>query len=191
MVSHTLRISGIEWKNIRNYEQIPNPGKGIKKFDFSSKKHSLLQIQNNYGKTTTMHLLRSTFTGMEIDKAHIEGYNYRQNTNEWGGRPDQKGSFKVFFQMDDEFFAIESVLDPVAKTHQFFTFRQISDDRPNGGQKKGWKPPKFFKHLFENKPDFVDLFILDGEKARGLTRGASSREKIATAIRQVTGLWDI
>lgn len=190
MVSHTLRIKSIHWENIRNYEQLPNDNIGSDRMELNAKRHSLLQIQNNYGKTTTMHLLRSTFTGIPILPEHLEGYNYRQNTTEWGGNPGKIGTFKVFFELDDELFAIESVLDPVRKTHQFFTYRQMSGEVNSGGRRTKWDPPAFFKHLFKNKPDFVDLFILDGEKARELNRDAST-DKIGTAIRQVTGLWDI
>ena len=190
MVSHTLRIKSIHWENIRNYESLPNDKFGSERMELSAKRHTLLQIQNNYGKTTTMHLLRSTFTGIPISPEHLEGYNYRQNTTDWGGNPGKIGTFKVFFDLNDELFAIESILDPVRKTHQFFTYRQMSGEENSGGRRAKWDPPSFFKHLFHNKPDFVDLFILDGEKARELNRDAST-DKIGTAIRQVTGLWDI
>jgi hypothetical protein len=191
MVSHTLRIKSMHWKNLRNYEQIPNQRLGDSKMVLNSKPHSLLQIQNNYGKTTTMHLLRSLFTGMKLKPEHLPGYGYRQNTKEWGGLKGQPGSFKVFFELDDELFAIETTIDPLHRKQHFFTYRGMSEDRTSGGLREGWQPPAYFVHLFHGKPDFVDLFILDGEKAKELNSSAGKKDKIGVAIRQVTGLMGV
>ena len=191
MVAHKLRVKNIHWKNIRNFEQVPNPIYGEPRIDLNSKGTSLLQIQNNYGKTTTMHLLRSIFTGNELDSIHLQGYGYRHDTTEWGGEKDSIGTFKVFFVLDEEEFALETIIDPVNRTQKFYTYRNMSDETNSAGRREGWQPPSYFAHLFSNKPDFVDLFVLDGEKARDLNSKAGKRDKIGVAIRQVTGLMNI
>ena len=58
-----LRIVTMKWQNLRNYETVPHPTLGASEAEFklSETKTTLLQIQNNYGKTTTMRLLRAAF----------------------------------------------------------------------------------------------------------------------------------
>ena len=191
MVAHKLRIKSIHWTNIRNFEQVPNHQLGEPRIELNSKANNLLQIQNNYGKTTTMHLLRSIFTGNELDKEHLQGYGYRHNTTDWGGNKERDGTFKVFFILDEEEFALETVIDPIRKTQKFFTYRNMTEGNSSAGKREGWQPPAYFSHLFKNKPDFVDLFVLDGEKARDLNSKAGNRDKIGVAIRQVTGLMNV
>ena len=190
MVTHKLRIVSMEWANLRNYEQVPNKNIGERKLELNDKNHNLLQIQNNYGKTTSMHLLRSIFTGLKIEKEHLNGYRYRKGNVGWGGDPNLPAKFKVYMELDDEFFSIETVIDGPRETQQFFTYRQMNSHNDAGGKRDGWQPPEYFKHLFEGKGDFVDLFILNGEKARELNRAASGG-KVSNAIKQVTGLSNI
>lgn len=191
LTGHTLRVKSMHWKNIRNFEQLPNARLGDSRIELNQSPHSLLQIQNNYGKTTTMHLLRSVFTGNELESRHLQGYGYRHDTTEWGGDKHGIGSFQVFFILDGEEFAIETVIDPVNKTQRFFTYRNMVNGTASAGRREGWQPPAYFSHLFSNKPDFVDLFVLDGEKARDLNSKAGNRDKIGVAIRQVTGLMNV
>jgi len=182
MVTHKLRILGMKWENVRNFEQLPNPRLGIKKFEFDQEGWTLKQIQNNYGKTSTMHLLRSCFTGDKMPKDKLKGYRYRQGRTDWGGDPEAKVEFSVMLSLDEEIFQIRTVIDWKNKTQEFHTYREgAQGDRP------GWNPPAYFASLFEGKTAFADLLILNGEVAKDMNR-ATSENTIGMAIRQVTGL---
>ena len=100
----------MKWRNMRNFEHLPHQKLGAKKLQFSKEGWSLLQIQNNYGKTSTMHLLRSVFTGVKMPKNKIKGYRYRQGRTDWGGDPEAKSEFSVMLSLDDEDFEITTIL---------------------------------------------------------------------------------
>ena len=185
MPTHKLRILGMTWENIRNFEHLPNPRLGTNKFDFNQEGWTLMQIQNNYGKTSTMHLLRSCLTGVKIGDKHLKGYRYRQGRTDWGGDPDGKSEFSVMLALDDEIFKIRTVLDWRKKNQEFHTYREGS-----GGDRPGWNPPEYFESLFAGKSDFAELLILDGEKARKMNR-TTGENTIGRAVRQVTGLSSI
>ena len=65
MVSHKLRIKSIHWENIRNYEWLPNDNIGSDRMGRREASH-LIANSEQLWETTTMHLLRSTFTGIPI-----------------------------------------------------------------------------------------------------------------------------
>ncbi len=174
----------MKWRNMRNFEHLPHQKLGAKKLQFSKEGWSLLQIQNNYGKTSTMHLLRSVFTGVKMPKNKIKGYRYRQGRTDWGGDPEAKSEFSVMLSLDDEDFEITTILDWKNQSQVFHTYREGHGKRP------GWNPPEYFRALFEGKMDFAELLILDGEKARTLNR-SHGENTIGRAIRQVTGLSSI
>ena len=174
----------MKWRNMRNFEHLPHQKLGAKKLQFSKEGWSLLQIQNNYGKTSTMHLLRSVFTGKKMPKNKIKGYRYRQGRTDWGGDPEAKSEFSVMLSLDDEDFEITTILDWKNMSQVFHTYREGHGKRP------GWNPPEYFRALFEGKMDFAELLILDGEKARTLNR-SHGENTIGRAIRQVTGLSSI
>jgi hypothetical protein len=182
MASHKLRILSMKWNNVRNFEQLPNPILGVEKFEFDQDGWTLKQIQNNYGKTSTMHLLRSCFTGVKMPKDKLKGYRYRQGRTDWGGDPEAKVEFSVMFSLDEDIFQIRTVLDWKNKTQEFHTYR-----KGTGGERAGWNPPPYFASLFEKKSDFAELLVLDGEKARKMNR-ATGGNTIGKAVRQVTGL---
>jgi hypothetical protein len=172
----------MKWNNVRNFEQLPNPILGVEKFEFDQDGWTLKQIQNNYGKTSTMHLLRSCFTGVKMPKDKLKGYRYRQGRTDWGGDPEAKVEFSVMFSLDEDIFQIRTVLDWKNKTQEFHTYR-----KGTGGERAGWNPPPYFASLFEKKSDFAELLVLDGEKARKMNR-ATGGNTIGKAVRQVTGL---
>jgi len=172
----------MKWNNVRNFEQLPNPILGVEKFEFDPDGWTLKQIQNNYGKTSTMHLLRSCYTGVKMPKDKLKGYRYRQGRTDWGGDPEAKVEFSVMFSLDEDIFQIRTVLDWKNKTQEFHTYR-----KGTGGERAGWNPPPYFASLFEGKSDFAELLVLDGEKARKMNR-ATGGNTIGKAVRQVTGL---
>ena len=103
MVSNKIRIKSMTWSNVRNFEAIGYRNPEEKEiFRLNETPYSLLQIQNNYGKTTTMHLLRSIFTGIKIPEKFREGYRYRKGNIGWGGDTNAPSVFGVMFEINGE-----------------------------------------------------------------------------------------
>ena len=188
MVSHKLRIKSIHWENIRNYEQLLNDNIGSDRMELNAAS-TLLQIQNNYGKTTTMHLLRSTFTGIPILPEHLEGYNYKAKHNRVGGNPGKIGTFKVFLSSMMSCLRLNRFLTRFGKRTS-----SSPTDRCQGmrilvaGVQSGTL--QHFSSIYSRINQILLICSSLMEKRRGLNRDAST-DKIGTAIRQVTGLWDI
>jgi DNA sulfur modification protein DndD len=179
MPKENIKIRKITWENVRNFEELTLPV-GDKKFNDST---SLVQIQNGYGKTTTLYLLRSIFTSRAIDEKYIKsGYKYRYPHNKWGGDQNSPSKFYVDFEINDEFCRIGIEIDHQNMKQKFTTFREKL-----GGEIDGWKPPHVFRRLFEGKDDFAELFVLDGELAKELNRSTGS-DVVNNSIKQVTNL---
>ena len=179
MAKNKIKILRISWENVRNFERLDLPSS---KETFSNNT-SLVQIQNGYGKTTTLYLLRSIFTSKPIDREYIKtGYKYRFPHKKWGGDSDSASKFHVEFDIDGEFCRIGIEIDHNNMTQKFTTFRDKL-----GGRVDGWNPPHIFKRLFQGKDDFAKLFILDGELAKELNRSTGS-EVVNNSIKQVTNL---
>ena len=177
--TNTIKITQISWDNIRNFESLILPGNN----EELKNSTSLVQIQNGYGKTTTLYLLRSIFTSKPIDKQFINsGYRYRYPHKNWGGNQDKASKFHVNFEINDEFYRIGLEIDHIRGTQKFTTF---SDSL--GGEIDGWHPPHIFRRLFQNKNEFAKLFILDGELAKELNRSTGS-QVVSNSIQQVTNL---
>ena len=179
MVRDKIKILKMSWENVRNFENLELPSSNDKFSDNTS----LVQIQNGYGKTTTLYLLRSIFTSRPIDREYIKtGYRYRFPHNKWGGDSDSASKFHVEFDINGEFCRIGIEIDHNNMSQKFTTFRDKL-----GGQVDGWNPPHLFKRLFQGKDDFAELFILDGELAKELNRSTGS-EVVNNSIKQVTNL---
>ena len=88
--------------------------------------------------------------------------------------------FSVGLTLNDKYFEISIVIDPKRKTQEFYTYKPM-DTGSGGGRSPGWNPPDEFRQLFENKVDFVDLFILDGEMAEEMVE-ATGGKKVQKAI---------
>jgi len=179
LTQNNIFIRKITWENVRNFESLELPS-GSGKFSNST---SLAQIQNGYGKTTTLYLLRSVFSNMPIDKNFIKsGYRYRFPHKKWGGDQNSPSKFYVEFEVNDEFCRIGLEIDHINMKQKFTTFRESL-----GGEIDGWQPPNIFRRLFEGKDDFVKLFVMDGELAKELNSSTGSAA-VNAAIKQVTNL---
>ncbi len=179
MPTHKLRILGMKWNNVRNFEKL---GLGAGDKPIEQEGWTLMQIQNNYGKTTTMHLLRSCLTGVKMPRDKLKGYRYRKGRTDWGGDPEARPEFSVMLKLDDEIFQIRTIIDWKKGEQEFHTYRKNA-----GGDRPGWSPPAYFRSLFEGKKQFAELLVLDGEVAKDMNR-ATTENTIGKAIRQVTGL---
>jgi hypothetical protein len=179
LTQNKIFIRKITWENVRNYESLELPN-GTGRFSNST---SLAQIQNGYGKTTTLYLLRSVFSNTPIDKEFIKsGYRYRFPHKKWGGDQNSPSKFYVDFEVNDEFCRIGLEIDHINMKQKFTTFRESL-----GGEIDGWQPPNIFRRLFEGKNDFVKLFVMDGELAKELNSSTGSAA-VNAAIKQVTNL---
>ena len=178
-----ISIVSFGYTNVREFESLSIPDSGG---SFASKGVNLLQIQNGYGKTTTLYLLRSLFTNVPIGEEHLEGYGYRQNHRKWGGDKNGKVTFQVKLKISspsegEEECVLGIDIYPVEKEQAFWTVRSKL-----GGRVEDWRPPLEFSRLFEGKDRFATLFLLDGETAKDLNRFAGSK-LVHDSIRQVTG----
>lgn len=180
MAKNSVKIIKFSWENLRNFESVNVPLGSNK---FSKNNTSLLQIQNGYGKTTTLYLLRSVFTNTPIESEYLKtGYRYRHNHTEWGGSKDSVSKFHVDLEINKEFYRLGIEIDPINESQKFTTFSEKL-----GGVVDGWHPPTIFRRLFEGKNEFAKLFIMDGETAKELNRSTGS-VLVNYSIRQVTNL---
>ena len=130
MATHKLRILGIKWENVRNFEKLEL---GVGEKTIENEGWTLLQIQNKYGKTTTMHLLRSCLTGVKIGTEHLKGYRYRLGTTDYGGDPEATPEFSVMLSLDDEMFEIITKIDWKKGTKNFTHIdRGPEEEDPDG-----------------------------------------------------------
>jgi DNA sulfur modification protein DndD len=176
-----LSILSFGYTNVREFESLTIPEANQ---EFRTEGINLLQIQNGYGKTTTLYLLRSLFTGIPIRSAHMEGYKYRRD-GKWGGDSSEIVRFQTKFRIKTkkgaEDFTLGLEIDPNENEQSFWTYRSKL-----GGREEGWKPPPEFVRLFEGKNRFAQLFLLDGETARELNKYAGA-DLVHDSIRQITG----
>ncbi|HIB84025.1 MAG TPA: hypothetical protein EYO59_05365, partial [Chromatiaceae bacterium] len=145
------------------------------------------QIRNGYGKTTTLLLLRHIFTGNQPNTEELRHFKYNQT---FGG--DAKhGKFCVDLEIQNpshpeewDSWTVSLHIDNSGHQPTCY-FETISPEL--GGPKDGWHLPESFKSHFENKSDFIELFIFDGETAKELCT-AQGTKRITRAIRDVSGL---
>ena len=178
MAQLKVRIQSLHWKNIRSFDKLDAPElDGEIHNSFPTDGGIYLQMPNNTGKTTTLNLLRSVFTG-----------KIPEETNEWRriiGAEDTEAvlnvpsEFSARLQINDESFRIKLLLDHEGGDHRFFTAG------PRGDQ-QGWHPPSAFRRAFEGRRELVELFIFDAETAREM-RKKTNRNLLSSAIREFGG----
>jgi len=184
ITKNSIIIKRFYWENMRNFESLEVPSKQEEGFDKQAKT-SLIQIQNGYGKTTTLYLLRAIFTQTPIPEKHIKGYRYRFSDEKWGGNRDDLSKFFVELEINKEFYRLGIIIDPVDGTQKFTTYTASL-----GGEVEGWQPPTIFRRLFQGKIEFTNLFLMDGETAREMNREVGAKI-VHKSIRQVTNLSNV
>ena len=178
MAQLKVRIQSLHWKNIRSFDKLDAPGlDGEIHNSFPTNGGIYLQMPNNTGKTTTLNLLRSVFTG-----------KIPEETNEWRrivvaenteSMLNDSSEFSARLLINDESFRIKLLLDHEGGDHRFFTAG------PRGDQ-QGWHPPPSFRRAFEGRRELVELFIFDAETAREM-RTKTNRNLLSSAIREFGG----
>jgi hypothetical protein len=117
---------------------------------------SLIQMPNGTGKTTTLELLRAALSGRhpsgEWTPEKIRSLRRRQDGNE-------NGKFQVSLLDSGRRVTITIFLDFEEGTVRYTT-------TVASGQKEGFHPPRDLERFL--RPDFVNLFIFDGELAEHL-----------------------
>jgi len=116
---------------------------------------SLLQMPNGTGKTTTLHLLRTTLSGAAEDP------NWQSQVRGWCKRGNENGSgvFRVTLLVDGRRVTICLNLDFDQRTATYTT-------TVSSGMKNGYKPPQTIEKFL--LPQFVNFYVFDGELAERL-----------------------
>jgi DNA sulfur modification protein DndD len=157
-----LRVTGWRYENIRG---------GIRDVVIDLRddpRWTLIQMPNGTGKTTTMTLLRTALTGVELTPAEIADMRADDGAEE--------GLFELRLDIDGKPHRIQVILDFVGRTCGFNTIRA---QEQSGGSEPGLHLPLALKRLLS--PEFVKLFVFDGEFAKDIR--AVGKDRTTTSIR--------
>lgn len=129
-------------------------------------KVTFIQMPNGTGKTTTLDLLRATLSGSAKDWTSEQVAEFRNSSN-----PAESGSFIVRLLLNDKLLTFELNFD--------FEREKIKYRTTNGstGIKDGFLPPPSIRKFLN--PEFVSLFIFNGELARNLLDSKQTRARDA------------
>ena len=139
---------------------------------------SLIQMPNGTGKTTTLELLNAALSGSAQNWPPRQVREYRR------GRERDRGRFMVTLLVDGKPLSIELILDYGTGRASYRTTSPGS-----GGVVPMWRvPPSMNRFL---TPEFLSLFIFDGEFAgRLLDGGEAEADRVVDALCQVYLLRD-
>lgn len=157
-----LRVTGWRYENIRG---------GIRDVTIDLRddpRWTLVQMPNGTGKTTTMTLLRTALTGVELTPAEVSDLRADDGA--------ENGLFELRLDIDGKPHRIQVVLDFVGRTCSFNTTRA---QEQSGGSEPGLHLPLSLKRLLT--PEFVKLFVFDGEFAKEIR--AVGKDRTTTSIR--------
>ena len=129
-------------------------------------KVTLIQMPNGTGKTTTLDLLRATLSGSAKQWTPEQIMEFRNNNNS-----DASGSFVVRLALDDKLLTFELNFDFKRKKTSYRT------TYGSAGIKDGFSPPPSIKKFLN--PEFVNLFVFNGELARNLLDSKQTRARDA------------
>lgn len=127
---------------------------------------ALIQMPNGTGKTTTLKLLRAALSGSAKDWSADVVESFRKDSAE-----TTHGEFLLDLAADGARITIELVLDYGTGTAAYRTTHGSS------GIKEGFRPPPGLKGFLS--PEFVDLFVFDGELAGRLLDSRHTRARDA------------
>lgn len=134
---------------------------------------SLVQMPNGTGKTTTLELLNATLSGAARTWNVDQVRSYRR------GRESSVGRFKANLLVDEKRLSIELTLD-YSTGHASYR----STNPGSGGVVQIYRVPPSLDRFF--RPEFLRLFIFDGEFAgRLLDGGQAEADRVVDALCQV------
>ena len=159
-------------------------GEGAESFDLGNPptRWSLIQMPNGLGKTSTMTLIRAVLGGEELSPEKVRGFRANDAV--------ETGLFELGLLIEGrrggspKHYRLTARFDFKEGSCQYSTLR--SEVR-GGGREPGLVLPPDLKHIL--KPEFIRLFVFDGELARDirdLNKTAADR-----AIRTLYQLDDI
>ncbi|EDX75550.1 hypothetical protein MC7420_1468 [Coleofasciculus chthonoplastes PCC 7420] len=128
---------------------------------------TLVQMPNGTGKTTTLNMLRATLSG-----AAREWNSQKIREFQRSGDSTQSGQFVVRLGMDDNLLTFELNLDFIQRKVAYRTSSSHSY-----GIRDGFLPPREIKKFLN--PEFVNLFVFDGELANTLLNPKQTRARDA------------
>lgn len=129
-------------------------------------KVTFIQMPNGTGKTTTLDLLRATLSGSAKDWTSEQVAEFRNSIN-----PAESGSFIVRLSLNDKLLTFELNFDFERKRIRYRTTHGST------GIKDGFSPPPSIRKFLT--PEFVSLFIFNGELARNLLDSKQTRARDA------------
>ncbi|SOE35325.1 hypothetical protein [Delftia acidovorans] len=129
---------------------------------------ALIQMPNGTGKTTTMALLRAAFSCESFTPEQVKAFKRDDATKD--------GLFELTLSVDGKLYRLQLRFDFEVGTCSYWTART---DLSGGGLEEGWLLPNDLKRLFA--PDFVRLFVFDGELAKEIR--TVGRDRAASAIK--------
>lgn len=172
-----IRISGWRYENVRI-----GSGSGEIELGHPPKRWSLVQMPNGTGKTSTMTLMRAVLGEEKLTPAAVRRFRANDGV--------ESGMFELglLIEMDGATepieFRLKIELDYVAGKCLYSTLRPA---QRGGGLDKGRVLPSDLQHLL--KPEFIKLFVFDGELARDIRD--LSKQAADSAIKTLYQLDDI
>lgn len=157
-----LRVTGWRYENIRGGIQDVTVDLG------GDPRWTLIQMPNGTGKTTTMKLLRTALTGVELTPEEVVDLRADDGA--------EAGLFELRLDVDGRPHRIQVVLDFVARSCSFNTTRA---QEQSGGSEPGLHLELGLRRLLT--PEFVKLFVFDGEFAKDIR--AVGKDRTTTSIR--------
>jgi len=155
-MSITVHILRIRWRWIANIESVEWPAAGPLS---TGRGVQFLQMHNGVGKTTTLYLLRSLFTGLAPDTTAFARARYKGPMTQG----DEVSEIAVDVEINGAVYMLGLRLWPLERRHDFFTVA------PRSGREPGWHPPSSFRSRFEGNNAFAQLFLFDTQLAGAMT----------------------
>ena len=172
-----IRVTDWQFQNLRI-------GGGSESFELGDPpaRWSLIQMPNGLGKTSTMTLIRAILGEERLSPEKVRSFRANDKV--------EKGSFELGLLIERKSgepqnpYRLIVELDFNNGSYQYSTLR---NQERGGGREPGLLLPSDLKHIL--KPEFIKLFVFDGELARAildLNRNAADR-----AIRTIYQIDDI
>lgn len=172
-----VRISRINWEWIANIENATWPESRSLSEDSNVQ---ILQMHNGVGKTTTLYLLHSLFTGNPPDTLTFARARYKGPFKKEYEK--SKSKISIDLQINEQTWIVGMTFDSKEQTSQFYVVN------PEGGKENHWDAlPSKFRSTFQNKINFVPLFLFDTQLAGARTESLSS-EIVDSTILEITNL---
>lgn len=171
-----INITGWRYENLRI-------GAGTEEIDLGNppERLSLIQMPNGTGKTTTMTLIRAVLGAQEFSAEEVQKFRVDDTV--------ETGLFELGLLIEHSAnapveYRLTAVFDFSAGTCTYSTLRPATF---GGGREGGRVLPTGLAHLL--RPDFIKLFIFDGELARDIRQ--TDKDAADRAIKTLYQLTDI